>query len=291
MAPLFYLSAIFVPCMLAGPGPDSAPATVIERSLGAYVEKRDRERIWGPYYRATIRFRKDDGTEYTWKGTIDGKYPEEVLRLYDLFQPGARVPIPATNYFTERPEIPEGMSVAAIVGALAAFALVFILPALWMFGFRSWFTNPVRVFAIFGLGAMVAGALIGRNLYRQQTEWRAVEVARAKTHPLERLESRAPEVTINDMARQLLSSKSYDVLIYEVGGVRYEYALVSGREPEKVGVPCQTGESCGMLYNPSDPTDLAVPQPLNEETFAGPLVLAGFGLVFLLIGLLAGRKS
>lgn len=247
--------------------------TVISRALRIETST-SRGRVNGPYFTVTIRFK-----EKVWEGALEARSVEDALRFYDRYQPGAVVEVPPPVQSLDEQRIPDEYKLA-VLGAAAAMILFFLLPALWMFGIRNWFTNPARLALLFGLGALAGAAFAAQHTYKVQTTWRRVEASIVKGRGLERLEALGAEVTMNDYSRTYLGS-SYDVANYSINGVDYEYAITGNR----VTPPCQRGESCTVMIDPDSPTEIANVQPLDASTFAGVIALAGMGLVFTLVGL------
>jgi hypothetical protein len=281
---------VFLAAMLGAAPAPAVTSTVLERRMEiTRPERRSPSRSYPPAFHATIKFRRDDGRTATWKGRLDTSFPEEALRLYDHFQPGARVEIPITEEYSERPAPSPELVRYGIGGLLALLVLFFGLPVLHLLGIRMWITSPVRLFAIFGLGALGAAAYLGQRMYVSLTTWPAVEALREKSDPVALLEARGSEITLPEEARAYIASRATDVLNYDYQGKKHSYVMHNMTSIYKAGPPCQTGETCRVLVDPKDPAELSLPQPVTAETFTAPLALGGFGVVFLLAGLLIRR--
>lgn len=247
--------------------------TVLSRAMKIETST-SRGRVNGPHFIVTIRFKNQ-----VWEGEIEARSVEDALRFYDRYQPGVVAEIPAPIQPAREQTIPDEYKLY-IIGVAAAMILFFLLPALWMFGVRNWFTNPARLALLFGLGALAGAAFAAQHTFKVQSTWRRVDASIVNGRGLERLDALGAEVTMNDYSRTYLGS-SYDVVNYTFNGVNYEYAITGTRTTP----PCQRGETCAVLVDPAAPTEIANIQPLDASTFAGAIALAGMGLVFTLVGL------
>lgn len=254
-------------------------ATVVERRMHIETTSGSR-RVSGPYYHTEIRYRDANGESIAWKGLIQASSPEEALRIFDRFRPGTEAPVlPTGQNYDEDPPVPD-LYKLAIGAGLTLMALFFLLPILGAFGVESWWTRMARLPLIFGFGAMFGAGMLAFHMHTVLTKWPSVEARQEKSDPVALLDARAPEVTMNEATRKYLGS-GYDVLRYTVNGVNYTYALRSN----SVDPGCQRDQTCRILYNPASPTNIAKVEPLEPATFAGPIALAGMGLVFALAGL------
>lgn len=252
---------------------------VVERRMHIETISGSR-RVSGPYYHTEIRYRGANGKSVTWKGLIQAQSPEDAMRIFDIFKPGEEAPLlRAGRNYDEYAMVPMPYK-GAIVFGLVLMALFFLLPILGAFGVQSWWTRMARLPLIFGFGAMFGAGIMAFHMYTVLTKWPSVEARQEKSDPVAMLDARAPEVTMNEATRSYLGS-GYDVLRYQVDGVTYTHALRSN----SVDPGCQRDQTCRILYNPASPTNIAKVEPLEPATFAGPIALAGMGLVFALAGL------
>ncbi|MCS6782915.1 MAG: DUF3592 domain-containing protein [Gloeomargarita sp. SKYBB_i_bin120] len=141
------------------------------------------------------------------------------------------------------------------------------------------------VFVLIGL------ALLGVGLWNAHRTWQFLQGAvktRGEVVDIERRWSRRTE-DIDD--RRRASRYSYSLSYYPV----VEYSLPNGRRVRftaKVGSDpprYRLGQIVEVLYNPNDPFDARIDNFL--ELWLGPLFWGGFGLFFLVMGLVAPVRS
>jgi len=224
-----------------------------------------------------LTFRTGAGHGLTWKEHLPTRFVEEALMLFDDYPPDH--PAQIFQYKTDavlRRGLPDWRF--GLGCGLAVFALVFLL-----FSFLSQrLPRPQRMMAMMGLLPLVAGAFYYQSLRAKMTTWPRVQAAVAKAPTLTVLDSRGPDLRVDAEARAFLKDAELDSIHYTYQEREYLYQ----GDDDVYAYPNAEQASYEKIVDPEDPSKLAdIPEP-GDEKFTGAYVLLGFGVVFVLIGLL-----
>lgn len=231
-----------------------------------------------------LHFRTAGGAELIWKEQLPTRFVEEALMLFDDYPPGRQAKIyQYKNDAVLRRGLPDWRF--GLGWGLAVFAVVFLFFAFVSAGLSfkgPWLLRPQRMMALMGLFPLVGGVFYYQSLQAKMTVWPRVQAVVVKAPTLTVLESRGPDLRIDAEAREFLKDADLDSIHYTYQGREYLY---TGDE-DVYAYSNAEHASYEKIVDPTDPSKLAEIPAEGDDTFTGAYVLLGFGVVFVLAGLL-----
>ncbi|HEU0120288.1 MAG TPA: DUF3592 domain-containing protein [Bryobacteraceae bacterium] len=233
-------------------------------------------------YDVSLRFVTAGGEPLYWTQQLPGGGAEEALMFFDDYPPQRPVTVYRTGTTAMlRRGLPDwrfGVGWGLLPFGLA-FLFFYYISGATMEG--SWLRRPPRAFALMGLLPLVGGTLLFLHL-RAKASWPRVQVRVERLGLLPLMEARGADLTIDDRARQYLDSLVADTIVYQYEGRDYLYPAGADVEAYDDG----THPTFVKVVNPEKPSDLSNIPVEGDDKSTGVYVLLGFGVVFVLLGLL-----
>jgi hypothetical protein len=273
-AALFGLPALYLLAIVYTAAP--VTGTVAARSLDVRLGSGSRggKKL---LFDMEVRFSTPAGQQLSWKEQLPTRFVEEAVMLFDDYPPGH-----ATTIYQHKNEAmlrrgwPDWRF--GLGCGLGVFAVVFLL-----FSFLTQrLPKPQRMFAVMGLFPLIGGVLYYQTLQAKITTWPRVQAVVVKAPTLSLLDSRGPDLRVDAEARAFVKDAELDSIHYTYRGREYLY---SG-DDDVYAYSNAEHASYEKIVDPDDPSKLAEIPGEGDDTFTGAYVLLGFGVVFVLLGLL-----
>ncbi|MFN0107110.1 MAG: DUF3592 domain-containing protein [Bryobacteraceae bacterium] len=231
-----------------------------------------------------LHFRTAAGQDLPWQVQLPTRRIEEALMFFDNYPPGKQTTIyRQKDGVALRRGLPHWRFGAG--WGLAVFTLVFLFLYLvtGVMSFKGpWWVRPQRAMALMGLAPLTFGAMYYQTLQQKITEWPRVTAVVVKTRALPLLDQRAPDVRLDSETRKHLKDVELDSIRYTYQGRDYLYP----GDHDVYAYPNDEHATYEKIVDPADPAALSeIPAP-GDESFTGAYVFLGFGIVFVLFGLL-----